>query len=200
MQNKNKSTVEAFFSQPRAPLKPPANIVPIPTQNQNSYAKPTPGKCFKCNQVGHKSNDCPLKKMANVAKEIEEKEEEEEPESSAEFEDEQIMVAEDEGEYINCVVQRVLLSPKQAEYSQRHQIFRTRCTIQVKVCDVIIDGGCCENIISKSLVKVLELKTEKHDRPYKIGWIKKGPELTVAETCKSLSLLVNTTKTQSPVT
>lgn len=49
---------------------------------------------------------------------------------------------------------------------------------------MIIDGGRCENIIFKSLVKVLGLKTEKHDRPYKKGWIKKGPELTVAETCK----------------
>lgn len=67
--------------------------------------------------MGHKSSDCPLKKMANVVKEIEEEEEEEEPESLAEFEDEQIVVAGDKGEYIHCVVQRVLLSPKQAEHS-----------------------------------------------------------------------------------
>lgn len=69
---------------------------------------------------GHKSNDCPLRKIANVAEEIEEEEEEKEPESSVEFEDEQIMVARDEGEYVNCVV---LLSPKQADHSQRYQIF-----------------------------------------------------------------------------
>lgn len=54
--------------------------------------------------------------MANMNEEIEEEDKEEEPKSSIEFEDEQIMIAKDEGEYINCIVQKVLLSLKQAKH------------------------------------------------------------------------------------
>ena len=33
----------------------------------NPYARPTPIKCFKCNQMGYRSNDCPLKKAVHLA-------------------------------------------------------------------------------------------------------------------------------------
>lgn len=66
-------------------------------------------------------------------------------------------------------------------------MFRIRCTIKKKVCDITIDSGSCENIISKSLIiikkKTLELPTFKYPHPYKIGWIKKGIELAVNEVC-----------------
>lgn len=97
--------------------------VPVKTYNQstltisnnhphNPYAKPTLGKCFKCNQVGHKSSDCSLRKMANMTDEIKKEEEENDPETFAKLNKEKIMVARDEGDYINYVVQKVLLSPK----------------------------------------------------------------------------------------
>lgn len=54
--------------------------------------------------------------MANVVEEIEE-EEKEEPKSSAKYEEKPIEVTEDEGEYVNCVVQKLLLSTKQKTQS-----------------------------------------------------------------------------------
>ena len=76
------------------------------------------------------------------------------------------------------------MPPKEARHSQRHKIFRTRCTIRNKVCNVIIDSGSNENFVSKALVEALNLKTKEHPSSYKIAWIKKGPEVQVLEVCK----------------
>jgi hypothetical protein len=51
--------------------------------------------------------------------------------------------------------------------------------VNKKVCDVIIDSGSSENIISKNMVAKLGLKTERHPSPYKIGWIRQGVEARV---------------------
>lgn len=46
------------------------------------------------------------------------------------------------------VVRMLLLVLKRERYPQRHSIFMTRCTINRKVCNVIIDIGSTENIVS----------------------------------------------------
>ena len=33
----------------------------------NPYARPAPIKCFKCNQMAHRSSDCPLRKAIHLA-------------------------------------------------------------------------------------------------------------------------------------
>lgn len=35
-------------------------------KTDNPYARPYVGKCFRCNQQGHKSNECPTRKTINV--------------------------------------------------------------------------------------------------------------------------------------
>ena len=54
---------------------------------------------------------------------------------------------------------------------QRDNIFHTRCYIKDKVYSMIIDGGNCTNIASTSFVKMLNLKTFKHLRSYKLQWL-----------------------------
>ena len=79
----------------------------------------------------------------------------------------------------SLVIQRLLLTARVEYGDQRNEIFRARCTINKRVCDLIIDSGSVKNITSKSLVTKLGLKIEKHPAPYKIGWIKKGTETLV---------------------
>ncbi|XP_039160932.1 uncharacterized protein LOC120289682 [Eucalyptus grandis] len=141
---------------------------------QNPYAKPPPIKCYKCNELGHRSSDCPRRKMANVVEHDDDI-----------YEDDWIEeeeVEDEEGEHVNCVVRRLLLAPRR-EDTQRNSLFHARCTVNSKVCNVIIDSGSCENIVSKALVDHLQLKTELHPSPYTIGWIRKWAELKVTQVC-----------------
>ena len=91
-------------------------------------------------------------------------------------EEEDELIEADDGDRVSCVIQRVLLAPKEERNPRHHSLFKTRCTINEKVCDVIIDGGSSENFVAKKLVASLNLKVEPHPNPYKIGWVKKGGE------------------------
>nr|GFD28253.1 putative nucleotidyltransferase, ribonuclease H [Tanacetum cinerariifolium] len=53
-----------------------------------------------------------------------------------------------------------------------------------KICYMIIDGGSCENLVSKALVKAFKPPTEPHPSPYQIGQVKKGLALKVTEIYK----------------
>lgn len=57
-------------------------------------------------------------------------------------------------------------------------LIETKCIINQKVYDVIIDSGNIENFIP-SLVKALYLTTTKDHNPYKIWWIRKGTKTQV---------------------
>nr|GEX19792.1 Ty3/gypsy retrotransposon protein [Tanacetum cinerariifolium] len=112
----------------------------------NPYARPVGNKCFKCQEVGHTSNQCRATKRVNLAKG-----------------DKAHSESEDNG---------LIISPNKIEDSQRHNIFQTRCKINQDVFNVIVDGGSSENIISRDIVTRLKLTPKKHPKPYKIGWIK----------------------------
>ncbi|CAL9020607.1 unnamed protein product [Prunus brigantina] len=149
-------------------------------QSQNPYAKPMTDICYRCQKPGHRSNVCPERKQANF---IEEADEDEENDEAGEDDYAGAEFAVEEGmEKITLVLQRVLLAPK--EEGQRHSIFRSLCSIKNKVCDVIVDNGSCENFVSKKLVEYLQLSTGPHVSPYSLGWVKKGPSVRVAETCR----------------
>ena len=56
--------------------------------------------------------------------------------------------------------------------------------MEVKVCDVIVDNGSCENFVSKSMGNALQLPTSKYSHPYRLSWVRKGVKSKVTDTCK----------------
>ena len=58
-----------------------------------------------------------------------------------------------------------MLTHKQEDNTQRHQLFRSRCTIKNKLFQLIIDSGSFENIIGREVVRELKFPVEKHPQP-----------------------------------
>nr|GMD29224.1 transposon Ty3-I Gag-Pol polyprotein [Ipomoea batatas] len=143
----------------------------------NPYARPMTGKCFKCGEPGHRSNECRATKYVNMVEEQDEFDEE------GDINEGEVEVAEEVGEHLNCVVQRLLYSTEKNNPAQRNNIFRAHCSVLGKVCKLIIDNGSCDNIVSKELVQRLGLPTEPHPKPYKLGWIKEVTSVMVMEVC-----------------
>ncbi|XP_074291714.1 uncharacterized protein LOC141618501 [Silene latifolia] len=65
------------------------------------------------------------------------------------------------------------------EEDQKSLIFRRRCTIQGRVCNLIIDGGSCTNVAYVTLVEKLNLSTQEHPHLYHLRWLSKGAEVRV---------------------
>ena len=88
------------------------------------------------------------------------------------------------GEYL--VVNKILLKPAKEvdEPAQRKALFRTVCKVQGKYCQVIINSGNTDNLVSTEVVEKLKLKTKKHPTPYKVSWLQKGHQLLVKEQCE----------------
>ncbi|CAL1407602.1 unnamed protein product [Linum trigynum] len=62
---------------------------------------------------------------------------------------------------------------------QRDNLFHSRCEINGKIASLVIDGGSCANLISTYAVEKLELKTQKHPKPYHLTWLNEHGDLKV---------------------
>ncbi|XP_068477278.1 uncharacterized protein [Phaseolus vulgaris] len=100
-------------------------------------------------------------------------------EPSSEEEKEEVEVELDTLEGDLLMIQRLMGSKMQAlDQTQRENIFHTRCSIQGKICSLIVDGGSCTNVASSRLVTKLNLETKPHPRPYKLQWLSEDGEMT----------------------
>ncbi|XP_031259943.1 uncharacterized protein LOC116118114 [Pistacia vera] len=137
--------------------------------------------CYGARKPGHTSFACPQRRV-NLA-EFEE-ELELEPvfyEYDEEIEEIDVHVAQGE----SLVVRKVMTTTIKAEEEdwRRHNIFRTCVVCGGNVCDLVIDGGSIENIISKEVVDKLNLPIITHPHPYKVGWLKKGHKILITSQC-----------------
>jgi len=72
---------------------------------------------------------------------------------------------------------------------QRGNICHTQCTVKWKVCSLIMNGGSCANVASKTLVQKLKLSVSPHPSPCTIQWLNQGKCLQISSRCL-LSLFV----------
>lgn len=71
---------------------------------------------------------------------------------------------------------RVLLKPQNKiveEPEQRRKVFKTKCKVQGKCCNLVIDGGNTENLVSTEAMDKLKLKNLVHPNRYKLSWLQK---------------------------
>jgi hypothetical protein len=126
--------------------------------------------CFRCGVEGHRAFEFPSYKIHKSKqgqqpslKLVQAENEEEGVESE---------VPPDMGE--SLMIQRSMVIPEKEKRQGsenedswlRTNTFRTRCTYGGKVCQVIIDSGSCENMVSKEMVDKLKLRHETHSHPY----------------------------------
>ena len=85
----------------------------------------------------------------------------------------------------NLVIQRSLLTPQcdSDEDWQHTNIFHSTLTIKDKVCNLIMDGGNRENMVSSEAVKKFQLKTKSHPKPCKLIWLHKDIEVIMDRHC-----------------
>lgn len=77
------------------------------------------------------------------------------------------------------MARRVLNAQAKEDDNQRENLFHTRCYVNGKVCSVIIDGGSSTNVASSDMVDKLQLRTEKHPKPYRLQWLNDSGEIKV---------------------
>ena len=67
----------------------------------------------------------------------------------------------------NLVVRHSMLTPQASKSDWwRNTIFKTRCSSHGRLCNVIIDGGSCENLVSKEMATKLNLEVLPHPKLY----------------------------------
>jgi len=120
-------------------------------------------KCYRCQDIGYIASECPNKRIVTVREyddwrslhsNLDMEEEEQQEDDFQEVLEANPM----EGELLVVRTSLATISTEE-EKVQRENLFRTRGSVQGKVCDIIIDNGSCTNVASKYMVDKLKLKT-----------------------------------------
>lgn len=150
----------------------------MPIQDNPHAARPSTLRCFNCGEQGHRQSACPTRNRLGLL--LDDTGRDVEIIYDEEVEDEPEELQADVGHLL--VVRRTCLALRiREDTSQRHKLFHSRCTINDRVCNLIIDSGSCENVIAEEVVSKLKLPIQPHPSPYKLGWIQKGNDVSISQ-------------------
>ncbi|XP_026399202.1 uncharacterized protein LOC113295057 [Papaver somniferum] len=160
--------------------RPPQQFPPV-AKPANPYAKFRGGKCNRCQQPGHTSVECrKFNGFIGDSTNHDESQDNEDLEDAYDSGD-PTDIHDSYGEHLVGIIRPLLLS--QPCLSQRHNIFRAKCTIGGKVCDLIIDSGSVENFIAAHVVHKLGLPVSPHPQPYTVGWVNQNSTQQITHQC-----------------
>ncbi|XP_071704931.1 uncharacterized protein [Rutidosis leptorrhynchoides] len=175
------------------PATKPSPTLPEKSKTEQPSKSSTPGnngrtpRCFKCQGLGHYWRDCPNQRTVTLQDDFSSPiydTDDEQEDDTVYQQDESEVLYPDKGEAL--VIRRALKTAPDLTNDHswlRNNIFRTKVTFHGKICNLIIDGGSCENVVSTEMVTKLGLKSEEHPEPYKLTWLKKGSHVTVNKRC-----------------
>jgi len=132
------------------------------------------GPCYKCGLYGHLSAVCrknnpPRTNYIENDEELEEEEAENETEPKNEIKLEMVDVKGDLGDQFLVIPQVLTAKMENSDKWLGRNIFRTTCTVEGKLCTLMIDSGSSGNFVSQMIVDKLKLKSKPLVKPYKIS-------------------------------
>lgn len=143
-------------------------------------ARPNALRCFTCGERGHIQTACPNKTRRGLVAHYTDETGPQYNDYESDHDEQGDMIQGDTG--VCLVLHRSCLQPQTSNDSWLcSNLFRTTCTIQGKVCKLIIDSGSSSNLITQEAVRKLGFKTTPHPSPYKLAWLNASTDLFVSK-------------------
>ena len=142
-------------------------VSPIESKASNSSIV-----CHRCHHKGHIASCCPQCAFAlDVEHSILENEEDQIIDPLDYSGDEDDLHEDCDEDACVGVVRCVLSTTVDNDHWKRTSIFHTVIQSGDKKCKLVIDGGSSINVVSKDVVKLLNLKVEPHPNPFRVAWV-----------------------------
>ncbi|XP_077242596.1 uncharacterized protein LOC143883121 [Tasmannia lanceolata] len=155
----------------KAPAHPNVSNQPLPIDQSST----TSMRCYSCGKIGHRASNC-RKRQAGKALLV--KNESDDPgeeysdidpkDDESNSEDEQVLNS-DIIEFLMMRTNFLTLRQETGNHWLRNNIFHSACTVSKKVCRLIIDSYCCEDVISEAATNKLKLELKEYPTPYKMS-------------------------------
>ena len=137
----------------------------------------------KCHHKGHIASRCPQRALALDVKQSSLEDKEDQIVDPLDYSGDEDDLHEDcDDDACVGVVRCVLSTTVDNDNWKRTGIFHTVIQSGDKKCELVIDGGSLMNVVSKDVVKLLNLKVELHPNPFRVVWVN-DQTFPVAQRC-----------------
>ena len=128
--------------------------------------------CNKYHHKGHIASRCPQRALALDVEQSCLEDEKDQIVDPLDYSGDEDDLHEDcDNEACVGVVRCVLSTTVDNDNWKRTSIFHTIIHSGDKKCKLVIDGGSSMNVVSKDVVKLLNLKVEPHPNPFRVTWV-----------------------------
>ncbi|XP_023639598.1 uncharacterized protein LOC111830943 [Capsella rubella] len=168
--------------------QPPFAKPGVPADSIAPSRQPRTGAlgCFSCGESGHRQTACLNQGRRSLL--AQDTNFSDEPRyddylSDSNHDQDDACIAGDTGPPTQLlVIRRNCLAPRSLQESWlRTSLFRTTCTINGKICKLVIDSGSCTNAIAEEATRKLGIQPFPHPAPYQLAWLNNGSDIWVSK-------------------